>query len=174
MTMITNVEATKVKLDNNKYLTRDWYDIFTLNPHYAIELVDNTDQCLTDCSATLKIIPYHDIKLKKLDNFLLNFVNEIKVKGYSIKILKEINYQEDVSTPTNCQEIPDITSTNGTMITQCDYVTSQVTKTREEWMNFDDETLLKDKPYSIKIEGKKDPKANVDWIATVDGEQFKE
>lgn len=136
-------------------------------------LIDNTEQCLIDCSARGKAVLYFDGKLFEDMNFK-DIAGRLKQIDYKI-YLKGIE-KYDVELPDKLKEVCEKIDRNGTGETLCwEEVDTYKTETREReiWSEYTGD-YLKSGDYEWKIEGKKKPYESVDWIGTARGKEFNE
>lgn len=136
-------------------------------------LIDNTEQCLIDCSARGKAVLYFDGKLFEDMNFK-DIAGRLKQIDYKI-YLKGIE-KYDVELPDKLKEVCEKIDRNGTGETLCwEEVDTYKTETREReiWSEYTGD-YLKSGNYEWKIEGKKKPYESVDWIGTARGKEFNE
>ncbi len=147
-------------------------------PVAEIQLISNTDQCLIDCEAVIRIRPSTNIQtpLFETDAFKWQFVGGT-LQGYSFELLETIPYTinnyKDVCNNYN------ITENNGTLkfIENCTLaIESSYTAYRKEYMpfNFWGYTFEAGKDYYIKLKGKKHAAANIEWIPTFYGLRINE
>ncbi len=160
-------------------------------PLMDIQLIENTDHCLSNCHAILKITPYQDITLPQETNseFKWNFVKEkdwmnglesyhfeiltqtehtIEVPDYGTSLVDSICYDENNET-YECQK-EEIIQTG----------THKETKYRYDYKPFAfwGETLKANQAYKIKLFGKENfefgKENSIDWIPTIKGLELSE
>jgi len=196
MFLFINQQA-EAQLLEKTYLGDDTIRIKTNQgtPLVDIQLIENTDHCLIDCYAILKIHPYQDIILPNGPNaeFDWKFVKEKPWMGglesYHFELLEATEYTVNVpdygKTKVNatCYALDSKTGANTT--SQCE--TEQTVQTgshqesrySEEYkpFNFWGKTLKANQDYVIKLAGKKRAQLgtnNVDWIPTIKGLELNE
>lgn len=146
------------------------------NGESVVKLIENTDECLIDCSFTLEFQNQKPLSL--LED--INFINR---KGetveYSLLDLKfQVGRYENI-TKTNpiyeytCEDLP-LNETNQTNETQNCYDKEigqeEYTEKVLTWNNYNGEEL--DGLSYLKLDAKKDPKKSMDWIITFRGEDL--
>ncbi len=154
-------------------------------PVIDVQLLENTDHCLTDCYAILRIHPYQSINLPAEANaeFAWNFAKEKPwmdgLISHHFEILETIEYKVDV--PDYGRTIVNTTCYNPDNTTyQCEVEQTVQTGSHEETrytevykpFAFWGGTLQADQDYIIKLVGKKRAQLgtnNVDWIPTMKG-----
>jgi len=157
------------------------YEIDTWLPNWLggdgkslIKLINNTDECLIDCSFTLEFNNEQPV-------YLLEDIAFIDRKGREVQhTLKNVDFQigkyENITTTTpiyeqSCEDIFNETTNN---ITQsCEQIqTGENTNTEEvlTWNNYNGESV-KGLSY-LKVNAKKSPFSSMDWIVTFRGEDL--
>lgn len=137
-----------------------------------IQLIENTDQCLTDCYAILRIHPYKQLKTSDKSKYNWNWKNSLTNKvnyiDYNFYVKKDkIKSWEDKV----CSKYINELTKNGSISKCSEYKTIIKNKTIETWekIDFYNYNFPIDKDTYIKIEGKKVPKQNLEWIPTFYG-----
>lgn len=137
-----------------------------------IQLIDNTDDCLTECSATFNATIYSDSE---------DFMNELVFKNvedvnqnieYSFKYISSYNIEliNDYENVCTSEEL----LVNGTPILDCIKTqTGSHTEIEEVWSEFNPISKLSGN-YIIKLIGYKKPSESVDWIPTFFGKDIDE
>ena len=150
------------------------------------QLISNTDQCLVDCEAIIRIKPSLTLTLPSSsnDNFKWDFIkagpDHLGLQSYSFEILETVpytvnNYREECSPY-------EILDGNGTAIIMqnCNYVINSTNiyyKQEYRLFKFWGTVFEPDKDYYIKLKGKKYATIhgnNIDWIPTFHGLQINE
>ncbi len=150
-----------------------------------LQLISNTDQCLVDCEATIRIKPYTTLILPSSpnDNFKWDFVksdpNNVGLQGYSFEILETVPY--DVYNYNTICNPYDIKNDNGTQTMSNCTIISEFSHIayKQEYRPFAfwGRTLEANKDHYVKLKGKKYASVgenNIDWIPTVHGLQLNE
>ncbi|MBN2042339.1 MAG: hypothetical protein JW754_00870 [Candidatus Aenigmarchaeota archaeon] len=161
------------------------------NPIIDIELIENTDNCLTNCYAVLQIHPHQEITLPNNSDseFAWTFKKEKSwmddLVSYHFELLEQTEH---------VVEVPEYgkINVNGTCFDeenetyQCEIEQDVQTGSHEEItyidefvpFNFWGETLEANENYTLKIVGKKrlefGKTNNIDWIPTIKGFELKE
>ena len=142
--------------------------ILACSPIAELQLIENTDVCLTNCHATIRVKVNYDIMLPNFENngYKWNFKNG-KVQNYKVMLGENVCTTINDYT-TNCS-YTNYTSENGTIITipNCTQVLSgSHQECKIEYRDFWGSTLKKGVDYYIRIEATKNVKENVEWIPT--------
>ncbi len=133
------------------------------------ELKENSDQCLINCYAEIKI------KLNEEGALLndLKFKNQLgeitNIKESKIYFLKKESYEVEVP---EYQEVCE-TDLNGTICDRNKIGSHIVIKERKVWKDYNGE-IFTDGEYELRIEGKKGIDETIDWIGSAFGEDFTE
>ena len=171
------------------------------NPILDLELVENTAQCLVDCSAVIKLHPYQDITLPESENsdykweFLKASAEMPGLLSHSFELLTNVTYTTKVPILTD-QTFYYPFPTNGTKLTlpsecsqtnsthyQCTLQTitayTETNLTKEEYQPFQfwGQTLQANRDYYLKLKGTKQAslQANsIDWLPTIKGVPIQE
>lgn len=145
--------------DGSKYGKIEVYDgnlIFPDEKIATFTLKENSEQCLTDCYASGEVTLFREDKLlNKLD-----FLNG-KIKDYRIYIINGESYEIDVP-------IYNKTCVGGEITPYADCTETQIgtsKETRYRDLLYDGKKLIAG-TYQWRIEGKKSPYDNIDWIIT--------
>ncbi len=150
------------------------------------QLISNTEQCLVDCEAVIRIRPQINIQTPPFANndFKWDFIkansNHLGLQSHSFEILETMQY-----TINNYKEVCNnynATETNGTLklVENCTLVIeNSYTITRQEYrpFNFWAATFETGKDHYIKLKGKKHAtlgENNVEWVPTFYGLQLSE
>jgi len=144
------------------------------NGESVVKLINNTDECLIECSFTLEFQNQKPLSL--LED--INFINR---KGETVEYsLLDLNFKvgryENITTSTpiyetNCEDIFNETTNNVTQ--SCTQIqTGEDTNTEEvlTWNNYNGEEL--DGLSYLKLDAKKDPTKSMDWVITFRGEDL--
>lgn len=149
-------------------------------PIIDLELIENTEQCLIDCYAIIKIHPYQDITLPQSQNeeFRWDFVKAEEempgLRDYHFEVLSDVEYQVDV--PIYGEESYECynneTEKNETCWRKAITGYTQETRHKNEYQPFSfwGETLKANHDYYIKLVGGKHPvlgENNIDWVPTL-------
>jgi hypothetical protein len=148
----------------------------------TLRLIENTRYCMTDCHATIEIVPLYDIDTSHLEKFVKSFYNPLNQqtsiknnwKWYYYadgKALKERNIEKICNSSywdynSTAKEIPYNYTCHEKQIYYED------TKFKEN-KNLGD-TLFAGSKYYIGISGKKNPSEIVEWVITFLGLEIKE
>lgn len=156
-------------------------------PIVDLELIENTEECLVDCHAIIKIHPYQDITLPDSSNeeFKWEFIKAdqdmLGLRDYSFEILSKVSYQVDVPIygKENYEYYNNETGKNETFQRETVTEYNQETLYKNEYQAFDywGETLKANNDYYIKLIGNKYPmlgENNIDWIPTMLGLRINE
>jgi hypothetical protein len=137
----------------------------------TVQLVDNTDTCLTDCYAILKITPDKELKGMDLKFDFTNFAGKSKTIAYKTYVQVKEDYTAQTSYETTCKQYNNKTKTiEDVKCTQ----QKEVTRQRDVWKETDITTYDYTEPTYIKIEGKKKAYERIDWLPTFHNLQIKE
>jgi len=148
--------------------------IIPTNEIAKITLVDNTNYCITHCSAL--------IKLELLTDYATPFQSLDFYNSKLKTIRKTITNDIYLRTKTTQVEVNDYTKVcslsktlgNGTRLEDCSYVKSgSHTEERYEYSKYANGNLPAG-TYYFKIEGTKQPRENIEWIPTFMGLELNE
>ncbi|MFH1978253.1 MAG: hypothetical protein ABIJ92_02925 [Candidatus Aenigmatarchaeota archaeon] len=166
-----NIGDNKIQIQNNLGA-----------PVLDIQLIENTDQCIVNCHATLKIHPYQTYNIPDYSSpsekwdFVKADSNVMGLKSYTLQLLKNITYNITVPTISNTSYscFNNITQQNETCQILEQIGVQTETRTREEWVPFNwfGETLEQGRDYYIKLSAQKSPSLgenNIDWVPTIKG-----
>ncbi len=158
------------------------------SPMVDIKLVENTDNCLVDCHAILRITPYDDITFPADSNSEFNW-EFLKGRNwmpgldeYHFEILRNLSYTVEMPVYENQSyscSLGNESHENETCWHDVITDTRRETRYRDSYQNFGfwGETLKGGKEYTIKLAGKKHPTIgmnNVDWVPTFLGLKLNE
>lgn len=149
-----------------------------------IELISNTDLCLSSCEAVIRITPNTDIETNDQEYKII--IKDLTKKVDRSDQVSSITFEKRAGTENynsyekigeNCQNVSH--SANGTSYTtrECSAVYGNVERTREKWDQFQlTPAFFKkiDGSVDVKIKGVKDPYASVDWIPKFYGVEISE
>ncbi len=157
------------------------YNIDTIWPTWlggsgesVVKLIENTDECLIDCSFTLEINNQKPISLLE-DIKFINKKNEDvqdKINYLNFKVGRYENLT--TTTPiynTTCEDA--YNETTGNLTQSCtETQIGEETETEEvlTWKDYNGEEL--DGLSYLKVDAKKNPKTTMDWIVTFRGEDL--
>jgi len=135
------------------------------SPVAELQLIENTDVCLTNCHAIIRVKLNFDIQLPDFanDGYKFNFQNG-NIRDWKVQIGENVcTNVDDYSTICNYT-----TTENGTQIpTNCTQVVSgSHQECKIQYGNFFGKKLLKGVDYYILISATKDVRDNVEWIPT--------
>jgi len=162
--------------EENKIYTVDtiWPTWLGGDGQSIVKLVNNTDECLIDCSFTLEFNNEQKVSL-------LEDIAFLDRKGQEVQhTLKNLDFQigkyENITTTTpiyeqSCEDIFNETTNNVTQ--SCEQIqTGEDTNTEEvlTWNNYNGE-LVNGLSY-LKVNAKKNPFSSMDWIITFRGEDL--
>jgi len=150
----------------------------------SMEILDNTDNCLTDCYAEIEVCnknPFLDSTMTK-DNFNIWFTDKntrtitdfrsttyekSKLKDFRILIEQPVTKQIEVRELQECKETKCyIDYETKQEVCECDIVKHYELREVKEWVPFDevkDSKLLKNSCVKLRIEGTKEIGENIDW-----------
>ncbi len=156
-------------------------------PLLDIQLIENTDQCLTDCYAIIKLHPYQRITFPETPNndFMWEFLKDSPemsgLKGYHFEILKNVSYQTVTPVFQKHSYIcyNESTGKNETCWEGVQTSSIQETRYKDEYQAFAfwGETFEAGKDYYVKLAGSKHPalgENDIEWIPTFMGIRIKE
>jgi len=155
-------------------------------PVVDVELLENTDQCLVDCYAILKIHPYQDITFPQQANteFDWKFVKARPwmegLVSHHFEILDTIEYKVEIPeygkilVNTTCYNEDNTTSYECEIEQTVQTGSHEETRYKEGYVPFAfwGETLKAGQDYTLKLMGKKKAQLgpnNIDWIPTIKG-----
>lgn len=157
-------------------------------PILDIQLIENTNYCLADCHAIIKLHPYQKITFPEAPNtnfrwdFLKGSPEMFGIKSYRFQILENDSYT--ISTPIFGKEshdciIDNTTGTHGTCWEDVQTGSTEETRYRDEYREFGfwGNAFEPGKDYYVKLIGEKYPtlgENNVDWIPILMGVQINE
>jgi len=180
MFMLTfSLVSASVDFDNNTYVIDTiWPTWLGSDGESVIQLIDNTDTCLIDCSATIKFTNEKPVRL--LDDF--NFINRVgtevgdRLQTLSFKLGKyETVTHSDNIYETTCEEVLDLNYTNGSTKQVCTSEIIGINEWDEEilvWTEYNNEEV--EGISYLKIDGKKKIGYDVDWVIEFRGEALTE
>ena len=153
----------------------------------SLRLIDNTDQCLQNCHATIKIHAYKDIDLGRHTNIIFNFYNRKfrkalgnELESWDVLYKGKESYEVNVNDYGTCEgsRINNETGLNETYTYRCVTGSHKETRQREVWKPFKaslrSATLKAGKDYYVRLEGKKRIGSSVEWIPNIYGYDLKE
>jgi hypothetical protein len=147
-----------------------------------VKLIENTEQCLIDCSATIMIIPAKDFTSDTLINFI-DKQEKIKNIDYTTYIKDIEKYTETIQTPYNdtCEQETFDNKTNKSLglekVDCIKYKEEEKDAEREIWVETKDLSnykFTKGEAVYIKLNGKNKIGENTDWIPTIYNLDIKE
>lgn len=159
-------------------------------PVIDLELLENTDQCLVDCYAVLKIHPYQDVTFPESPDSEFDW-KFVKAKpwmeglvSYHFEILETTEYQVEIPDYENVL-VKDTCYGEENTTYECEIEKTvqtgshEETRYRQEYrpFNFWGETLKANQDHMIKMVGKKRAQLgtnNIDWIPVMKGLEINE
>lgn len=160
------------------------------DPIIDVQLLENTDQCLVDCYAILKIHPYEDTTLPQQANSNFDW-KFLKAKpwmeglvSHHFEILETTEYKVEI--PEYGKKLIKTTCHNENNETyECEVEQTVQTGSHEETrykqeygpFEFWGETLKANQDYTIKLVGKKRAQLgtnNIEWVPTIKGIEIDE
>lgn len=154
-------------------------DFLKLQKVADIQLISNTEYCLTTCEAVLKITPNKDIELNDDLDYKFLFKDITKTKDMSKRILGFETYKKTGTETYLSYEQTGETcgSALGNGSRSCVPTFSNIQRTRDKWEKFQlTPSLFKklDGSIEIKIVGKKLSHDTVDWMPVFYGRTISE
>jgi len=163
----------------------------TGTPFMDLELLENTDQCLVDCYAVIRIHPYQDISLPGEENseFAWDFIKTKSwmedLVSHHFEILETTEYfvevpeYEEVQVDDFCHDEENTTTYECQTERVIQTGSHQEKRYKSEYVLFKfwGESLKAENDYYIKIAGKKKAKlqaSKIDWIPIVKGLEINE
>jgi len=149
------------------------YDWGGLDKLISFQLVKNTDYCLENCYAIIKVMPDND--LEDVEEYDWKFYNKHrkstnKIKEWKLYRLNYEDYEVEVTDYGTCTgtRINNATGEEEEYEYTCPIGTHTETRQREVWdeYNFNPHSVKAGKDFYIKLVGKKDIYADVDWVPT--------
>ncbi len=161
---------------------RNWIN----QPIISLQLLENTDQCLVNCSALINITPHRDIDANDEAKYRFDFYDKKNRNALAIGKLKEWNlkkqviedYEIDVDDYGTCQGIRYNNQTKQYENYDYSCVTGSHKETRQriKWKPFilNPSFWKKGESVIVKLEGKKQLGSSVEWIPTIYGFELTE
>jgi len=164
---------------NENTKTAEVTDWIGLDKVMDIQLISNTEYCISHCEAVLKITPDNNIDINSFEDFGFLIKDLSKTVDMSDKIISLKTYIKNGTetyisrekTGENCEILE---QENGTY-QSCIPIYSDIEQIRDVWQEFDlNPSTFKSissggEPVYIKLVGEKEPQASVDWIPIVYG-----
>lgn len=137
-------------------------------------LVSNTEYCLINCEAIVKVELYGDYDesaLRNVETFKLDKITKEKIKGITIKVSDK---EEEIIVPTYYEVCGKEFIEGIGEVNKCNKIQNGTTKQSQKvWEDYNSK-VLKAGTYYFKIEGKKNPYQNVEWIPNIFGLKIEE
>ena len=149
-----------------------WLEVFGKKVFEA-QLVENTDQCLVNCHAIIRLRSSVDLKVPNLPDELYDWRFSSKLKKYWFEILENETYNYTVPIYGNCSKEVWNNETNSSEVVNYTCIVDYENKTgvREVWkpFKFFGYYFEAGRDYYIKLRGVKKPRQNVEWIPRFQG-----
>ena len=149
-----------------------WLEVFG-EKVFEAQLIENTDQCLVNCHAIIRLRSSVDLQVPDLPDELYDWRFSSQLKKYWFEILENETYNYTVPIYGNCSKEVWNNETNSSEVVNYTCIVDYENKTgvREVWkpFKFFGYYFEAGRDYYIKLRGVKNPRQNVEWIPRFQG-----